>query len=89
MNYISFYCLFRVQGYDKDYQYFDETNKKVLGKFKDEKAKSIISEFVGVRPKCCSMLTDNDCSSISLFSETGNYDKIKNLKEEGGRDHVH
>ena len=47
--------------YDNNYQYFDETNKKVLGKFKDEKAKSIISEFVGVRPKCYSMLTDNDC----------------------------
>ena len=45
--------------YDKDYQYYDETNKKVLGKFKDEKPKSTISEFVGVRPKCYSMMCND------------------------------
>ena len=33
--------------YDEYYQYYDETNKKVLGKFKDENPKSTISEFVG------------------------------------------
>ena len=35
-------------------------NEKVLGKFKDEKPESTITEFVGVRSKCYSILTDDN-----------------------------
>ena len=52
--------------YDKDYQYYDETNKKVLGMFKDEKQKSTISEFVGVRPKCYSMMCNDGDNTKKL-----------------------
>jgi hypothetical protein len=62
----QYYDLSEYEQYDKDgndysphYQYYDETNKKVLGMFKDEKPKFTISEFVGVRPKCYSMMCND------------------------------
>ena len=38
-------------------KYFDATNKKVLGKFKDEYGGIIVFEFVGLKPKMYSMQT--------------------------------
>lgn len=52
--------------YDKEYQYYDESNKKVLGMFKDEKPKSTISEFVGIRPKCYSMMCNDGGNTKKL-----------------------
>ena len=46
--------------YDQDSQYFDKTNKKVIGKFKDEAAGIPITEFVGLRSKMYSYIKDND-----------------------------
>ena len=37
--------------YPENSQYFDKTNKKVIGKFKDEAAGVPINEFVGLRSK--------------------------------------
>ena len=39
-------------------QYFDKTNKKVPGKFKDESPKDPIVEFVGLRSKMYSYAKD-------------------------------
>ena len=39
--------------------YFDNTNKKVIGKFKDEAAGILITEFVGLRSKMYSYIKDN------------------------------
>ena len=39
--------------------YFDNTNKKVIGKFKDEAAGMPITEFVGLRSKMYSYIKDN------------------------------
>ena len=39
--------------------YFDKTNKKVIGKFKDEAAGVPICEFVGLRSKMYSYIKDN------------------------------
>jgi len=41
-------------------KFYNNENEKVLGKFKDEKPKSTITEFVGVRSKCYSILTDDN-----------------------------
>ena len=40
--------------------YFDKTNKKVIGKFKDEAQGTPIIEFVGLRPKMYSYKKDDD-----------------------------
>ena len=39
--------LFDFSGYPKDSKYFDDSNKKVLGKMKDEFNGKKIKEFVG------------------------------------------
>ena len=46
--------------YPKNSQYFDHTNKKIIGKFKDEASGIPILEFVGLRSKMYSYIKDND-----------------------------
>ena len=48
--------LFDTSDYPKDHFLHSETNKKVLGKMKDECAGIPIEEFVGLRPKMYSMV---------------------------------
>ena len=43
--------LFDNSDYDKNSPFFNDCNKKVIGKMKDEAAGSIINEFVGLRSK--------------------------------------
>ena len=43
--------------------YFDKTNKKVIGKFKDKSPLSPIEEFIGLRSKMYSYLKDNQKSN--------------------------
>ena len=45
--------------YNKSSTFFDETNKKVIGKFKDEVFGIPITEFVGLRSKMYSYIKDN------------------------------
>ena len=42
-------------NYSKDSKFFNETNKKVIGKMKDEFGGVIVSEFVGLKSKMYSM----------------------------------
>ena len=46
-----------------DSKYFDKSNKKVIGKFKDEAAGIPITEFVGLRSKTYSYMKDDDKGS--------------------------
>ena len=39
--------LFDFSSYPKESKFFDETNKKVIGKMKDEFSGVIVNEFVG------------------------------------------
>ena len=43
--------LFDYSDYDEKSEYFDASNKKVIGKFKCESSGNAIKEFVGLRPK--------------------------------------
>ena len=47
--------LFDFSNYSKDSKFFDETNKKVIGKMKDEFDGVIVVEFIGLRSKMYSM----------------------------------
>ena len=52
--------LFNFSGYPKDSVYFGSSNKKGLGKMKDELNGSKIVEFVGLKSKIYSLTADND-----------------------------
>ena len=57
---------FDLSGYSKTNPIYDNTNNKEIGKFKDETGDKIIKEFVGVRPKCYSFITDDNKESKKL-----------------------
>ena len=44
--------LFDFSNYSKDLKFFDEANKKVIGKMKDEFGGIIVDEFIGLNQKC-------------------------------------
>ena len=47
--------MFDVSNYPKCSKFFAETNKKVIGKMKDESERKITDEFVGLKSKMYSM----------------------------------
>ena len=47
--------LFDFSNYSEDSKFFDDTNKKVIGKMKDEYGGVIIDEFVGLKSKMYSI----------------------------------
>ena len=47
--------LFEFSNYPKDSKFFEETNKKVIGKMKDKSEGKIIDEFVGLKSKMYSI----------------------------------
>ena len=47
--------MFDFSNYPNDSKFFDETNKKVIGKMEDELEGEIIDEFVGLKSKMHSM----------------------------------
>ena len=51
--------LFDFSGYNKNTTYFDDTNKKVLGKMKDEFNGIKVDEFVGVKSKIYPLIIGN------------------------------
>ena len=51
--------LFDFSGYDKNSIYHDDSNKKKLGKMKDEFKRNKIDEFVGLKSKMYSLISNN------------------------------
>lgn len=45
--------------YPENHVFYDKSNKKVIGKFKDETSGDEITEFVGLRSKMYSFITDS------------------------------
>ena len=62
-NYKDFFkdkSKFDNSDYPENSPYFNKTNKKVIGKFKDETAGVPVVEFIGLRSKMYSYMKDND-----------------------------
>ena len=47
--------MFDFSNYSKDSKFFDETNKKAIGKMKDEFGGVIVDEFFGLKSKMYSI----------------------------------
>ena len=68
-------------NFPKDSKFFDETNKKVIGKMKDEFGGVIVVEFVGLKSKMYSMKKIdgkeyNTAKGVSIATE---FDKFKDV----------
>ena len=66
--------LFDFSNYSKDSKIFDETNKKVIDKMKDEFGGVIITEFVGLKSKMYSIKKidgkeHNTAKGVSIATE--------------------
>ena len=72
---------FDFSNYSKDSKFFDETNKKVIGKMKDEFGGVIITEFVGLKSKMYSIKKidgkeHNTAKGVSIATE---FNKFKDV----------
>ena len=66
--------LFDFSNYSEDSKFFYHTNKNVVGKMKDESEGKIINEFVGLKSKTYSMLSDdgkesNTAKGVNISTE--------------------
>ena len=66
--------LFDFSNYPEDSKFFDQANKKVTGKMKDESKGKIIDEFVGLKSKMYSMISDdakefNTAKGVNIATE--------------------
>ena len=52
--------IFDFSNYSTKSKYYDNSNKLVVGKMKDETAGVVIEEFVGLKPKMYSYLVDDN-----------------------------
>ena len=73
--------LFDFSNYSKDSKFFNETNKKVIGKMKDEFGGVIIIEFVGLKSKMYSIKKidgkeHNTAKGVSIATE---FDEFKDV----------
>ena len=57
--------LFDFSNYPKDSKFFDQANKKVIGKMKDESEGKVVDEFVGLKSKMNSMKNIDGKESIA------------------------
>ena len=67
---------FDFSKFPKNHKLFDNSNKDVLGKYKDELKGLILKEFAGLRPKCYSLLY------VKAFNKLAEKNHSKRYKKE-------
>ena len=78
--------MFDFSNYPKDSKFFDQANKKVIGKMKDESEGKIIDEFVGLKSKMYSMKNidgkeSNTAKGVNIATEFNEFkDTLFNKK---------
>ena len=73
--------LFDFSNYPEDSKFFDQANKKVTGKMKDESKGKIIDEFGGLKSKMYSMVSDdgkesNTAKGVYIATEFNEFKEI-------------
>ena len=73
--------LFDFSNYSKDSKFFNDTNKKVIGKMKDEFGGVIIIEFVGLKSKMNSIKKivgkeHNTAKRVSIATDFNNFKNV-------------
>ena len=73
--------LFGFGNYSKDSKFFDETNKNVIGRMKDEFGGAIVITFVVLKSKMHSMkkIDGKECNAAKGVSITTEFDKFKDV----------
>ena len=73
--------LFDFSNYPKDSKFFDETNKKVIGKIKDEFGRIIVDEFVGLKSKSIlrKKIDGKECNTAKGVSIVTEFNKFKDV----------
>ena len=66
--------LFDFSNYSKDSKFYDDSNKKVIGKMKDEMGGIIIDEFIGLKSKMYAIKKidgreSNTAKGVSIVTE--------------------
>ena len=71
--------LFDFSNYSKDSKFFDETNKKVIGKMKDVSEGKIINEFVGLKSKMYSRknIDGKESNTAKVVNITTEFNEFK------------
>ena len=73
--------LFDFSNYSKDSKFYDDTNKKVIGKMKDEYGGVIIDEFIGLKSKMYSIkkIDGGESSTAKGVNITTEFNEFKNI----------
>ena len=73
--------LFDFSNFSKDSKFFDETNKKVIGKMKDEFDGVIVEEFIRLKSKMYSMkkIDGKECNTAKGVSIATEFNKFKDV----------
>ena len=73
--------LFDFSSYPKYSKFFYETNKKVIGKIKDEFGRVIVDEFVGLKSKMYSMkkVHNEGCNTAKGVNIATNFNEFKDV----------
>ena len=73
--------MYDFSNYSKDSKFFDETNRKVIGKMKDEFGEVIVIEFVRLKSKMYSMkkIDSKEYNTATGVSITTEFDKFKDV----------
>ena len=71
--------LFDLSNHPKDSMFFDEANKKVIGKMKDEFGGVIVDDLVGLKSKMYSMkkIDGEECNTAKGVSIAIEFNKLK------------
>ena len=81
-NYFKYKHLFDFSNYPEDSKFFDQANKKVIGKMKHEFKVKIIDEFAGLKSKIYSIKFHNDSIIFHNDGKESNTAKGVNIATE-------